>query len=73
MRLDDFDFELPRAAIAQHPVTPRDSARLLVVGDRVDDRHVRDLPDLLRRLMQQGIDAGLAHEQVTALTKVLRR
>ena len=47
MRLDDFDFELPRAAIAQHPVTPRDSARLLVVGDRVDDRHVRDLPDLL--------------------------
>jgi hypothetical protein len=32
-----------------------------------------DLPDLLRRLMQQGIDAGLAHEQVTALTKVLRR
>lgn len=48
MRLDDFDFELPRAAIAQHPVTPRDSARLLVVGDRVDDRHVRDLPDLLR-------------------------
>lgn len=48
MRLDDFNFELPRAAIAQHPVTPRDSARLLVAGDGLADRHVRDLPDLLR-------------------------
>ncbi|MEX2617068.1 MAG: tRNA preQ1(34) S-adenosylmethionine ribosyltransferase-isomerase QueA [Alphaproteobacteria bacterium] len=48
MRLDDFDFELPREAIAQHPVIPRDSARLLVVGDGPADRHVRDLPDLLQ-------------------------
>jgi 3-hydroxyisobutyrate dehydrogenase-like beta-hydroxyacid dehydrogenase len=31
-----------------------------------------ELPELLHRLMQQGVDAGLAHEQVTALTKVLR-
>ena len=48
VRLDEFDFDLPKEAIAQHPVTPRDSARLLVVGDGLADRHVRDLPDLLR-------------------------
>ena len=45
---DDFDFELPRAAIAQHPVRPRDAARLLVVGKTLDDRGVADLPGLLR-------------------------
>jgi S-adenosylmethionine:tRNA ribosyltransferase-isomerase len=44
----DFDFSLPRELIAQHPASPRDAARLLVVGDALDDRHVRDLPDLLR-------------------------
>ncbi|MEE8187738.1 MAG: S-adenosylmethionine:tRNA ribosyltransferase-isomerase, partial [Kiloniellales bacterium] len=30
MKTDDFDFELPREFIAQHPVSPRDAARLLV-------------------------------------------
>ncbi len=48
MRLSDFDFDLPPAAIAQHPARPRDAARLLhVAPDRLDDRIVRDLPDLL--------------------------
>ncbi|MGE0510541.1 MAG: tRNA preQ1(34) S-adenosylmethionine ribosyltransferase-isomerase QueA [Acidimicrobiia bacterium] len=50
MRIGDFDYDLPEEQIAQHPVEPRDAARLLV--DRGDDaapehRHVRDLPDLL--------------------------
>jgi S-adenosylmethionine:tRNA ribosyltransferase-isomerase len=49
MRVDLFDFELPPALIAQHPVRPRDAARLLVVGEAaLDDRRVRDLPELLR-------------------------
>ncbi len=48
MRSDDFDFELPRELIAQHPAVPRDAARLLVVGDDLQDRVVRDLPALLR-------------------------
>ncbi len=48
LRTDDFDFELPRAAIAQHPVRPRDAARLLVVGESPEDRGVADLPGLLR-------------------------
>jgi len=51
MRTDDLDYDLPPDAIAQTPVTPRDSARLLVdSGDDVAplDRSVRDLPSLLR-------------------------
>jgi S-adenosylmethionine:tRNA ribosyltransferase-isomerase len=31
LRVDDFDYELPEKAIAQVPVEPRDSARLLVL------------------------------------------
>jgi S-adenosylmethionine:tRNA ribosyltransferase-isomerase len=50
MRLADFDFDLPQDRIAQHPVRPRDAARLLHVGrDGLADRQVRDLPVLLRR------------------------
>ena len=50
MRTDDLDYDLPTAAIAQTPVEPRDSARLLVdtgPGQDPDDRHVRDLPSLV--------------------------
>ncbi len=48
MITDDFDFDLPRALIAQRPVVPRDAARLLVVGTTLADRRIRDLPGLLR-------------------------
>ena len=50
MRVDLFDFALPDDLIAQRPVHPRDSARLLdVASDGQHDRFVRDLPALLRR------------------------
>ena len=49
MRVHEFDFELPRELIADHPVEPREAARLLVVGDGLEDRRVADLPSLLRR------------------------
>jgi S-adenosylmethionine:tRNA ribosyltransferase-isomerase len=50
MRLSDFDFDLPPDRIALRPASPRDAARLLVVGDdgALADRAVRDLPSLLR-------------------------
>jgi S-adenosylmethionine:tRNA ribosyltransferase-isomerase len=48
MRTSDFDFHLPRGLIAQHPVEPRDTARLLRVGATLADRSVAELPDLLR-------------------------
>lgn len=49
MKVDLFDFELPRELIAAHPARPRDAARLLVVRtDRIEDRIVHELPDMLR-------------------------
>ena len=52
MRTDLFDFDLPSDRIALRPASPRDAARLLVVRPRapaeLEDRVVRDLPDLLR-------------------------
>ncbi|MBW3559494.1 MAG: tRNA preQ1(34) S-adenosylmethionine ribosyltransferase-isomerase QueA, partial [Proteobacteria bacterium] len=49
MRLSDFDFDLPEERIALRPAQPRDAAKLLVVRPqaRLEDRIVRDLPDLL--------------------------
>ncbi len=48
MRVDDFDFPLPKDRIAATPARPRDSARLLHVGTALADRSVRDLPALLQ-------------------------
>jgi S-adenosylmethionine:tRNA ribosyltransferase-isomerase len=49
MRVDLFDFDLPPERIALRPVEPRDAARMLVLdGAAMADRHVRDLPALLR-------------------------
>ncbi len=50
MKLSDFDFSLPEAQIAQHPLPERDRSRMLVVWRKTGRRehHVfRDLPELL--------------------------
>jgi S-adenosylmethionine:tRNA ribosyltransferase-isomerase len=50
VKLADFDFALPPELIAQHPVSPRDAARMLEIApEGVADRFVRDLPVQLRR------------------------
>lgn len=44
------DYDLPAASIAQEPVSPRDSSRLLVIRratGSLSHHHFRDLPDLL--------------------------
>jgi S-adenosylmethionine:tRNA ribosyltransferase-isomerase len=49
MRVDLFDFDLPRERIALRPARPRDSARMLAVsGNEISDHQVLQLPDLLR-------------------------
>jgi S-adenosylmethionine:tRNA ribosyltransferase-isomerase len=52
MRTDLFDFDLPPERIALRPASPRDTARLLVVRPgaepELEDRGVRELPDVLR-------------------------
>lgn len=49
MRTSDFDYELPPDLIAQEPIEPRDSARLMVDRGSSPAHHaqVRDLPDLI--------------------------
>ena len=51
MRLDEFDYQLPRGQIAQRPLDRRDASRLLLL-DRVsgtyEDQRFSGFPDLLR-------------------------
>ena len=51
MKTSDFYYELPKELIAQTPVEPRDSSRLLVLDRRdgsVEHRHFYDIIDYLR-------------------------
>ena len=52
MRLSEFNFPFDESLIADHPVSPRDHARLLVVPRKGEPAfqhaRVKDLPDLLR-------------------------
>lgn len=50
MKVELFDFDLPEDRIALHPVSPRDNAKMLVVGPEgnLADRVVRDLAEILR-------------------------
>ena len=51
MTIDDFDYRLPLELIAQTPVEPRDSSRLLVVyrdSGILEHRTFRDIGDYLR-------------------------
>lgn len=50
LSLNAYDYELPPELIAQDPVVPRDSSRLLVVESPTTHRHClfRDLPEFLQ-------------------------
>ncbi len=50
MKVDLFDFDLPEDRIALHPVSPRDSAKMLVVAEDggLADHVVTDLEMILR-------------------------
>src|SRR5213592_982484 len=51
MRLEDFDYPFDESLIAQHPIEPRDHARLLVVDRRTGalaHHLIAELPTLLR-------------------------
>jgi len=48
--LSSYDYELPPERIAQNPVSPRDSSRLLVVNSDSHAHQIfRDLPELLQK------------------------
>lgn len=49
--LDQYDYDVPRELIAQHPLPRRSDARLMVVNRAaasIEHFHVRDLPEILR-------------------------
>lgn len=50
MKVDIFDYNLPRELIASQPVTPRHTSKLLDLSDEnaIYDRHFSDLPDILQ-------------------------
>jgi S-adenosylmethionine:tRNA ribosyltransferase-isomerase len=48
MKTSLFDFDLPETLIATHPASPREAARMLVVGEGMQDRHIRDLLQFLK-------------------------
>ncbi len=51
MKTADFDYDLPPELIAQHPVEPRDSARLMVLdrsGEELTHARFHELPRCLR-------------------------
>lgn len=49
MEIEVFDYDLPEALIAQQPPAERGDSRMLVLaGSRIEDRHFRDLPEMLR-------------------------
>ena len=51
MQVTDFDYELPKELIAQHPMEPRDCSRLLVVdknNGELEHKHFYDLVDYLQ-------------------------
>lgn len=49
MKVDIFDFDLPKELIASQPANPRDTSRLLDLSaeESIADRHFYDLPQLL--------------------------
>ena len=52
LRLDDYAYDLPRERIAQHPVTPRDASRLLVLdrqSGEIQDRCFHEIGQFLRK------------------------
>ena len=51
LTLSDFDYDLPESRIAQTPLEPRDSSRLMIIdrtSDQLEHRIFRDIVDYLR-------------------------
>ncbi len=48
MQTSIFDFSLPAEQIAVVPISPRDAARMLVVGNGLQDKHIANFVEFLR-------------------------
>lgn len=51
MNINDFDYDLPQEYIAQKPVEPRDSSKLMILNRsdaRIEHKHFRDIIDYIQ-------------------------
>lgn len=55
MKTADFFYHLPKEFIAQHPVSPRDSSRLLVYDRKLDQVEHRTFSDLVELLNEEDL------------------
>ena len=75
MKTSDFYYDLPNELIAQTPVYPRDSSRLLVYDkaqDRVDHKIFRNIEELLTDNSEVSLQPELSHVQWPASTMAER-
>ncbi len=49
MKLSDFDYNLPKEFIAQKPVSPRDSSKLMVINSKIKHKKFYDILDYLEK------------------------
>ncbi len=49
MKLSDFDYDLPKELIAQSPIEPRDTSRLMVVERKIEHRYFSDIVDYFEK------------------------
>ena len=49
MKLSDFDYALPDKLIAQKPISPRDSSRLMIISDEIEHKKFYDIIDYFKK------------------------
>ena len=57
MKVSDFNYDLPKELIAQHPLEKRDESRLMVLHkdtQEIEHKTFKDIIDYLERFLQRG-------------------
>jgi S-adenosylmethionine:tRNA ribosyltransferase-isomerase len=49
MKLEDFNYNLPKEFIAQKPFSPRDSSKLMVINSKIEHKRFHNLIDYLKK------------------------
>lgn len=55
MKTDDFDFELPKELIAQHPISKRDQSKMLVLDRKTGEIHHKVFSDIIEELKEGDV------------------